>query len=421
MTFCRMTTTLSDTGNLASSLKTCIQRQLTGRLDIECPGQDSWCFHFFMGRLVRAEGGIHPIRRWRRHLSQHCPQFNLDNDAPLDPSELLHFEKWDYYALIELVERQQIPREQAIKTIEASLVEALFDILQQEELSRINLLGPLRYRIVGTNPQTVITSPLLPAGIKYLWQQAQQQWQAWKKSGFATRSPNLAPVVQSPQQLRSHAQQSRGLRVLLKVMNGSRTLRDLAIKLGHSPLLLLKFLTPYLGRGVIELVSLNDLDFALADNMEPVTQVLNTPLPAIPQRTEPQATVPTLMGPLIAYIEDSPLYRQVMGELLAESGYQFVGIQDPLQTVPTLLEHKPDLIFLDLVMPIANGYEICAQIRRISTLKDIPVVIVTSSDTFVDRVRAKIVGASDFLPKPIRPQKVLGMLKKHLGKLPSDP
>ena len=86
-----------------------------------------------------------------------------------------------------------------------------------------------------------------------------------------------------------------------------------------------------------------------------------------------------------------------------------------MQALPLLLQHKPDAIFLDLVMPVANGYEICAQIRRISLFKNTPVIILTGNDGIVDRVRAKIVGATDFLPKPILAQKVLAALLKHLN------
>jgi chemotaxis family two-component system response regulator PixG len=86
-----------------------------------------------------------------------------------------------------------------------------------------------------------------------------------------------------------------------------------------------------------------------------------------------------------------------------------------VQALPLLLEHKPDLIFLDLVMPITNGYEICSQIRRISVFQDTPVIILTSNDGIVDRVRAKMVGSSGFLAKPIGREKVLTILHKYLA------
>jgi two-component system, chemotaxis family, response regulator PixG len=98
-------------------------------------------------------------------------------------------------------------------------------------------------------------------------------------------------------------------------------------------------------------------------------------------------------------------------------GYQYSNIPDPLQALPLLIEYKPKLIFLDLVMPIANGYEVCAQIRRISALKEIPVIIVTSNDGIADRVRARLVGASGFLGKPIQHKKVAKVIKKHLRQI----
>jgi chemotaxis family two-component system response regulator PixG len=85
-----------------------------------------------------------------------------------------------------------------------------------------------------------------------------------------------------------------------------------------------------------------------------------------------------------------------------------------MRAVPTLLRHKPDLIFLDLMMPGINGYEVCSQIRKISALKDTPVVILTGNDGVVDQVRARMVGATDFLSKPIREDQIVGALRKFL-------
>ncbi|NEN96054.1 MAG: response regulator, partial [Moorea sp. SIO3I7] len=60
-------------------------------------------------------------------------------------------------------------------------------------------------------------------------------------------------------------------------------------------------------------------------------------------------------------------------------------------------------------------YEVCAQIRRVSVFQDTPVIMVTSNDGIVDRVRAKMVGSTDFLAKPITRSKVLTILQRHLG------
>ncbi len=65
-------------------------------------------------------------------------------------------------------------------------------------------------------------------------------------------------------------------------------------------------------------------------------------------------------------------------------------------------------------MPIANGYEICTQIRRTPSLEKVPVIILTGKDGLIDKFRAKMVGANDFINKPIDPGAVLKMLFYYL-------
>ncbi|NEP29632.1 response regulator, partial [Moorena sp. SIO3I6] len=121
--------------------------------------------------------------------------------------------------------------------------------------------------------------------------------------------------------------------------------------------------------------------------------------------------------PLIACVDDSPLICQSMEKILTSEGYRFVAINDALRAIATLLATKPELIFLDLVMPNANGYEICGQLRRLSFFRNTPIVILTGNDGIIDRVRAKMVGSSDFMSKPINPEEVLRVIIKHLKQI----
>jgi chemotaxis family two-component system response regulator PixG len=105
----------------------------------------------------------------------------------------------------------------------------------------------------------------------------------------------------------------------------------------------------------------------------------------------------------------------MMEHILVTAGYQFIGIQDSVQALPLLLEKRPSLIFLDLVMPVASGYEICSQIRRIAIFQNVPIIILTSNDGVIDRVRAKLAGATDFISKPIEPEKILAAVRKYCG------
>jgi chemotaxis family two-component system response regulator PixG len=104
-----------------------------------------------------------------------------------------------------------------------------------------------------------------------------------------------------------------------------------------------------------------------------------------------------------------------MEALLTAAGYQFVGIDDGLRAFAVLLSRKPDLIFLDLVMPNTNGYEICSKLRSLPAFRKTPILILTGNDGIVDRVRAKLVGASDFLSKPVDAGTVLAVIRKHLA------
>ncbi len=119
--------------------------------------------------------------------------------------------------------------------------------------------------------------------------------------------------------------------------------------------------------------------------------------------------------PLVACVDDSPTICRSLEEILSQQGYRFVGIQDSLTAVLKLIKTKPDFIFLDLLMPKVNGYEICSQIRKTPSLKDVPVVILTGKDGIVDRMRTKLVGATDFLGKPVESEKVLNVLHKYLS------
>lgn len=124
--------------------------------------------------------------------------------------------------------------------------------------------------------------------------------------------------------------------------------------------------------------------------------------------------------PVIIYVDDNPKDSTVMAAIIQGLGLDYISVSDPLQTIPILLEVKPNLIFVDLVMPIVNGYELCAQIRRVSAFRATPIVIVTNHDGITDRVRAKLVGASGFLGKPIKQQRVLAVLMRFLQFTPNE-
>lgn len=374
----------------------------SGRLDVFTSGQQ-WSLYLYMGRLIWATGGPHPRRRWHRYLTQHCPQLSpgaitLPNtDAPCQ----------DYQTLNVLVKRQQISPEQAVAVIRSTVIDVLFDIIQQEETR------PVTFK---SDAEDMLEASLALLNAEQLLGEVQQQWNAWRSLGLADHSPNLAPVLRHPEQLQEHAPE-KVYKMLVSLVDGRRTLRDLAMLMKQDLLQLTRVLVPLYRKGLVALTKIPDLTTP-GVRPDAVPASSNSGIPVSGSTRSGIVSAPSITGsnnaPLIACIDDSLRECQIMERILTEAGYQFVGIQDSIQALPTLLEKKPGLIFLDLVMPIANGYEICAQIRRVSTFKDIPIVILTSNDGIIDRVRAKFVGSSGFLAKPVDADRVLAVARKVL-------
>ncbi|NJR49920.1 MAG: response regulator [Leptolyngbyaceae cyanobacterium CSU_1_3] len=381
----------------------------TGRLDIRTNGQQ-WSLYLYMGRLIWAGGGPHPKRRWHRYLSQHS-QVNpktIAHPPPLDNCQQCQ----DYHTLADLVKRQQITPEQAVSIIRSTVAEVLFDIIQQEETK------PVTFK---SDAEDVLDTSLALLNAEQLLLEVQQAWNAWRTLGLADHSPNLAPVLRNPEQLQQQTSE-KVYKTLISLVDGRRTLRDLAVLMKQDLLQLTRVLVPLYRKGLVGLTKISDLSVAGTARS---TTVSGQPASAIPTSAIPASVNVSGFGepllrvspnaPMVACIDDSARECQVMERILSAAGYQFVGIQDSIQALPTLLEKKPGLIFLDLVMPVANGYEICAQIRRISQFKSVPIVILTSNDGIIDRVRAKMVGSSGFLAKPVEADKVLAIAQRYLA------
>jgi twitching motility two-component system response regulator PilG len=118
-------------------------------------------------------------------------------------------------------------------------------------------------------------------------------------------------------------------------------------------------------------------------------------------------TTPTL----IACIDDSKTVQKQVRMTLEASGYQVLGIFEPTLALKELSQHQPKVIFLDINMPNINGYDLCSLLRKSQRFKDIPIVMLTGRDGMIDRVRAKLVGATDYLTKPCDPNKLVQLTK----------
>jgi two-component system, chemotaxis family, response regulator PixG len=372
--------------NLVNEFKTCTQLQYNGKLNIKSSKGSQWTFYYRLGRIVWATGGAHPFRRWRRHIAQNCPQINVDK-LQLNLQDL-SIDYWDYRLLEIFYKKQKIQREQINSIVDNTIAELLFDLALQGNFASISC---------NRSQDVILETPMSFTSAEMSVKHMQDSWKIWSEAGLANFSPDLAPVLRRSEQLEQMVSPSV-YKNFVNLINGKFTLRDLAMKMKQSVLPLTRSLLPYILKGIIELVEVPDLPLG-------VSEVNNN-------STTPQANKGT--APLIACVDDSLLVCKILEDIITSNGLRFVKIQDPVQALPTLIQDKPDLIFLDLIMPIVSGYEICTQLRRISTFSNTPIIILTGSDNFLDRVRAKVVGSTDFFTKPVVADKVMGIIRKYL-------
>ncbi|WP_017325534.1 response regulator [Synechococcus sp. PCC 7336] len=423
--------TLSSCHTLREYLEECSRQRFTGVLKVSNHSGCTWALWFFLGRIIGDAGGIDPVGRWLRSLRQQAPALEAGRvDLPVPNT----YGEWTHHLLEKLMKRQVVDRTRAVSILRCSIGETLFDIALQE--ARLNSdCSPFVYRASPQDTLHMEGNFALPLKAEYLWEQVSERVKAWLDSGLEEQSPHQVPIVQNPQQLQELVSEQIFTR-LSALLDGKRTIRDVAIALGNDPLHVARALKPQLRMGAIRLADetanpqLGEnqrhpaVEEAMAivsgDSSAPDEAVTELPLPSRPISSHrPAANRPiakhhaATSRPLIAYIDDSPLDLKRMEACLSSYACDFIGISNPLESLGILLEKRPELIFLDLVMPIANGYEICAQIRRISMLKNIPVTIVTSSDGMVDRIKSKFVGASGFISKPISRVKVAEVLQLY--------
>ncbi len=348
------------------------QTQYSGALDITTSANHKYRIYFHQGNIIWGTGGIHPHRRLRRHKIQYFPQ--VDFQSIQWRWQNLSINNWDYQLLRTLHQKQKIQLSQVNTIVENTVSEILFDIIQQAHRTDI---------LCDRRSDVVLDVPISFTNTEITLRQVYQLWQNWAKAGLAIISPNLAPNLHQPEQLQHQVEQSI-YQNFISLLNGKYTFRDIATKMKQDILPITNYLSPYINQGQIQLQEITDWYLNLNQNT------------------------------LIAYVDDSPQLGYILGKIVTDNGLRFIHIQDSTQALLTLIEKQPDLIFLDLMMPHTSGYEICAQLRKISTFANTPIIILTGSDGVFDRARARVVGSTDFLNKPIVADQVMGMINKYL-------
>ena len=115
-------------------------------------------------------------------------------------------------------------------------------------------------------------------------------------------------------------------------------------------------------------------------------------------------------------IDDDLKLAELLENYLKKSNIKLEAISDPLDTLPAIRNHNPEVIVLDVMMPKMNGFEVCQQIRKNYSL---PIIMLSARGEPNDKIRGLESGADDYLAKPFEPRELVARIKSLIRRIPT--
>lgn len=418
-------------GDLSQSLENLLDRQLTGKVIITS-SQAEVIIYPNNGELLWVTGENHLLRRWKRALAKCCA-----DEKTTDLTSISNIS--NYQQLAKAIYSQKISLNKAKAAIAKVAQECFFELMIGS-----NSANKLTWTIYENNQiEPFLDLALSAEQIKAIILKATLLARQWNAAELGDCSPILSPKLEQEQMY--DAMEVPLPKIYLQ---GDRTIWDIAVKT-KTPIILL-------ARSLIALERKNIIKFEqIPDSIQAANVQEKTPFPDLIQAANVKEETPSSLSyskskeydmvannstsnngsnkanntkntvrtydpskPLIACIDDSPVLNHSVKKILSSVGYQSLIISEPMQGMGLLVNYRPDLILLDLLMPTVNGYAVCKFLRETTLFKTTPIVILTSKDSIVDRTKAKLVGASGFLSKPPIAQELLQIVRLHLIDVP---
>ena len=118
-----------------------------------------------------------------------------------------------------------------------------------------------------------------------------------------------------------------------------------------------------------------------------------------------------LRGVKVLVIDDSKTIRRSAENLLTKEGYDVITATDGFDALAKIADARPEIIFVDIMMPRLDGYQTCALIKNNSEFKATPVVMLSSKDGLFDKAKGRIVGSDRYITKPFSKEELLGTIR----------
>jgi|SRR5690606_10369984 twitching motility two-component system response regulator PilG len=121
----------------------------------------------------------------------------------------------------------------------------------------------------------------------------------------------------------------------------------------------------------------------------------------------------SLEGLKVMVVDDSNTIRKTAETLLSKAGCQVITATDGFDSLAKIADHRPDVIFVDIMMPRLDGYQTCALVKNNKEFRSTPVIMLSSKDGLFDKAKGRIVGADDYLTKPFSKNELFEALEKY--------
>ncbi len=347
-------------------LQNIVNKKVTGKLTISDPNDESifWRVYVGNGQIHFATSAMGQKERLEYFLQWYYPELEFNGQ------EL----KSDYQQICQYWKSGRLSVQQVRKLLFWLTQDALVQLLALPK-------GVVQFeKTVGLDPI------LLSVSLKELVLPMRGVIGQWQKLRPEISSPFQRVVIKNlkeiPKLLWETVKDIEFLKALCQVLSRNPSLYEAARYLKADALGLAALLQPLVRAGAIEI--------------------------------QPYYAPKTQVKPIIACIDDSKTVQRNVKMVLEASGYRVLSITEPAKALSTMVRYKPALVLMDINMPEINGYELSRMLRQSKQFHTLPIVMLTGRDGLIDKMRSHMVGANDYITKPVPPQMLLNIIEKNL-------
>lgn len=341
----------------------------------------SWFVFFLNGQIIYATDSSNDLFRLRDYLYHYQVAPTLDNLQSCNQANNI----LEYTYLWSLLEHNFLTPNQGRRIIHSIIHETLFDLLSLHQGTFIFESG------FALAPQ-LTTLNISSAVIKIM-----QQMQQWKQLHPLITSPAQCPIITDKLKLHQYLPAST-LDHLEHWADGKTSLRQLARYLNRELVTVARAIYPFIQKGWVQLA------YYPASNIAASTERRQFS-PAKPLK--------------IACITESSANAQVFKSVFSQYHQKIAAIflEDAAIALSQVFQVKPDLIFCDYAMSssLLEGYEFCTMLRRSSLFRSTPIIILSNQNLCIERIKARMLGATDYLIAPVTETQLLVLLEKYLN------